>query len=114
MQLKELIKVGEIMRTLYHPNREEIQFSSVLYALSDQIRLQIVNMLLEQSEQSCGSLNIPVAKSTLSHHFKVLRESGVMYTRIEGTQRFISIRTEDLNVRFPGLLDTILHATEPY
>ena len=36
------------MRTLYHPNREEIQFSSVLYALSDQIRLQIVNMLLEK------------------------------------------------------------------
>lgn len=58
------------MRTLYHPNREEIQFSSVLYALSDQIRLQIVNMLLEKSEQSCGALNIPIAKSTLSSPFQ--------------------------------------------
>lgn len=47
------------MRTLYHPNREEIQFSSVLYALSDQIRLQIVNMLLEKSEQSCGAFKHP-------------------------------------------------------
>ncbi|EEL71130.1 MULTISPECIES: ArsR/SmtB family transcription factor [Bacillus cereus group] len=102
------------MRTLYHPNREEIQFSSVLYALSDQIRLQIVTMLLEKNEQSCGALNIPIAKSTLSHHFKVLRESGVMYTRLEGTQRFISIREEDLNARFPGLLDVVVHATEPY
>ncbi|MEI4802220.1 ArsR/SmtB family transcription factor [Bacillus sp. NPDC077411] len=102
------------MRTLYHPNREEIQLSSVLYALSDQIRLKIVNDLLTCGEQSCGALNIPIAKSTLSHHFKVLRESGVMYTRIEGTQRFISIRTEDLNKRFPGLLDAILQATEPY
>lgn len=102
------------MRTLYHPNREEIRFSSVLYALSDQIRLQIVNDLLICGEQSCGALNIQIAKSTLSHHFKVLRESGVMYTRIEGTQRFISIRTEDLNKRFPGLLNAILQATEPY
>ncbi|HDR7353736.1 TPA: helix-turn-helix transcriptional regulator [Bacillus thuringiensis] len=102
------------MRTLYHPNREEIQFSSVLYALSDQIRLQIVTMLLEKNEQSCGALNIPIAKSTLSHHFKVLRESGVMYTRIEGTQRFISIREDDLHARFPGLLEVVIHATEPY
>ncbi|ENQ3107482.1 DNA-binding transcriptional regulator, ArsR family [Bacillus sp. 491mf] len=102
------------MRTLYHPNREEIRLSSVLYALSDQIRLKIVNDLLTSGEQSCGALNIPIAKSTLSHHFKVLRESGVMYTRIEGTQRFISIRTEDLNKRFPRLLDVILQATEPY
>ncbi|WP_459501204.1 ArsR/SmtB family transcription factor [Bacillus sp. C1] len=102
------------MRTLYHPNQEEIQFSSVLYALSDQIRLQIVTMLMKRNEQSCGALNIPVAKSTLSHHFKVLRESGVMYTRLEGTQRFISIRTDDLNTRFPGLLDAVLQATEPY
>lgn len=60
------------------------------------------------------AVKISIAKSTLSHHFKVLRESGVMYTRIEGTQRFISIRTDDLNKRFPGLLDTILQATEPY
>lgn len=71
-------------------------------------------MLLEKNELSCGALNIPIAKSTLSHHFKVLRESGVMYTRLEGTQRFISIRKDDLHARFPGLLDVIIHATEPY
>lgn len=44
----------------------------------------------------------------------MLRESGVMFTRLEGTQRFISIREEDLNTRFPGLLDVVVHATEPY
>ena len=70
------------MRTLLSSKSRKIQFSSVLYALSDQIRLQIVTMLLEKNEQSCGALNIPIAKSTLSHHFKVLRESGVMYTRL--------------------------------
>ncbi|MEC3353428.1 transcriptional regulator, partial [Bacillus cereus] len=51
---------------------------------------------------------------TLSHPVKVFRESGVMYTRLEGTQRFISLRAEDLNARFPGLLQVVLHATEPY
>ena len=59
------------------------------------------NYATRKNEQSCGALNIPIAKSTLSHHFKVLRESGVMYTRLEGTQRFISIREDDLNARFP-------------
>ena len=102
------------MRTLYHQIEKKFNFLLFLYALSDEIRLQIVTMLLEKNEQSCGALNIPIAKSTLSHHFKVLRESGVMYTRLEGTQRFISIREDDLNARFPGLLDVIIHATEPY
>ncbi|MGG2092505.1 helix-turn-helix domain-containing protein [Bacillus sp. S13(2024)] len=78
--------------------------------------LLIFPLLLNVNSENTYKLavNIPIAKSTLSHHFKVLRESGVMYTRIEGTQRFISIRTEDLNKRFPGLLDTISQATEPY
>ncbi|MDI3409908.1 helix-turn-helix domain-containing protein [Bacillus sonorensis] len=101
------------MRTLYHPNRSDISLSAVLYALSDQIRLQIIKHLAEVDEQSCSAVNIPIPKSTLSHHFKVLRESGVIYTRIEGTQRFISLRQDDLNSRFPGLLQAILQAAEP-
>jgi DNA-binding transcriptional ArsR family regulator len=96
------------LRTLYHPSYNEINLSTVLYALSDQIRLNIIKNLSENGEQSCSNLEIPVAKSTLSHHFKVLRESGVIYTRVEGTQRFISLRFDDLNTRFPGLLTAIL------
>ncbi|MGR3205591.1 ArsR/SmtB family transcription factor [Bacillus glycinifermentans] len=101
------------MRTLYHPNRDDITLSAVLYALSDQYRLQIIKNLAEAGEQSCSAVNIPIAKSTLSHHFKVLRESGVIHTRIDGTQRFISIREDDLNSRFPGLLQAVLNASEP-
>ncbi|WP_141432063.1 helix-turn-helix transcriptional regulator [Bacillus sp. 03113] len=100
------------MRTLYHPNRNEINLSTVLYALSDQIRLNIINILDKNGEQSCSSLDISAPKSTLSHHFKVLRESGIINTRLEGTQRFISLRYEDLNERFPGLLTAILQGLE--
>ncbi|RYL94294.1 ArsR family transcriptional regulator [Sporolactobacillus sp. THM7-4] len=96
------------MRTLYHPNVHDIQLSTVLYALSDPIRLRIIRNLAECGEQSCSTLDISAPKSTLSHHFKVLRESGVINTRIEGTQRFISIRYTDLEARFPGLLTAIL------
>ncbi|MPQ27483.1 ArsR/SmtB family transcription factor [Bacillus paralicheniformis] len=101
------------MRTLYHPNRTDISLSAVFYALSDQIRLQIIKNLAEAGEQSCSAVNVPIPKSTLSHHFKVLRESGVIYTRLEGTQRFISLRQEDLDSRFPGLLQIVLQADEP-
>ncbi|MDE1376319.1 ArsR/SmtB family transcription factor [Bacillus licheniformis] len=93
--------------------RPDIRLSAVLYALSDQIRLQIIKNLAEAGEQSCSAVNVPIPKSTLSHHFKVLRESGVIHTRIEGTQRFISLRQEDLDSRFPGLLQIVLQADEP-
>ncbi|MFD0693132.1 ArsR/SmtB family transcription factor [Paenibacillus sp. GCM10027628] len=98
------------MRTLYHPDLNEMKLTTVLYALSDQIRLDIIKHLDENGEKYCASLVMPIPSSTLSHHYKVLRESGVTATRLEGTQRFISIRYDDLNTRFPGLLPAILHA----
>ncbi|MES5896524.1 MULTISPECIES: helix-turn-helix transcriptional regulator [Bacillus cereus group] len=101
------------MRKLFHPETNDIRLTTVLDALSDQIRIQIVREIAKIGEQSCGNVNIPIPKSTLSHHYKVLRESGITYTRIEGTQRFNSLRTDDLNKRFPGLLDAILQAAEP-
>lgn len=100
------------VRTLYHPSLQEMSLPTVLYALSDPIRLDIVRRLAENGEQSCGALNLSGPKSTLSHHFKVLRESGVIQTRIEGTQRCISIRYKDLNALFPGLLDAVLHSLD--
>ncbi|WP_433771120.1 ArsR/SmtB family transcription factor [Bacillus wiedmannii] len=102
------------MRTLFHPDTNDIRLTTVLNALSDQIRIQIVREIAMVGEQSCGNVNIPIPKSTLSHHYKVLRESGITYTRIEGTQRFNSLRKDDLNERFPGLLQAILQASEPF
>lgn len=101
------------MRTLFHPNASDIQLTAVLYALSDPIRLSIVKSLACGKELTCGAFDISIAKSTFSHHIKVLRESGVIEIRIEGRQRFISLRANDLNDRFPGLLESILTATRP-
>ena len=102
------------MRKMKFPDQEQISLTDVLYALSDPTRLQIVKSLADNGEQSCCAFNLPIAKSTLSHHFKVLRDAGVIYTRVEGTQSINSLRREDLNSRFPGLLDAVLHGSEPF
>jgi DNA-binding transcriptional ArsR family regulator len=94
-----------------HPSREEIELPAVLHALSDPVRLLMVRGLSEVAEgRSCGSFDVPVTKSTCTHHFKVLREAGVIEQRQEGTRRVNTLREEDLEARFPGLLGTILQA----
>jgi DNA-binding transcriptional ArsR family regulator len=101
------------MRTLFHPTREEISLPNIFYALSDPLRLNIVAQLaLAKDEMSCSDCSVGegVAKSTQSHHFKVLREAGLTRTTPRGTRLLISLRTDDLAARFPGLLDAILRA----
>ena len=93
------------------PARDALQLDEVLHALSDPVRLQIVLTLDEASaEVACGQFPVLVSKSTASHHFKVLRDAGVLESRYEGTRRFHSLRRDDLDARFPGLLDAVLHA----
>jgi DNA-binding transcriptional ArsR family regulator len=97
------------MRLLYHPHKKDLSLAGVLYALGDPVRLEIVKQLAEKGELPCSAiLSAPVAKSTLSHHFKVLREAGVLHSRKEGTQHMNSLRRDDLDDRFPGLLTVIL------
>lgn len=102
------------MKLLYHPDKQNISIPGVLYALGDPIRLGIVKRLAVKGEQTCAALEIPVAKSTLSHHLRVLREAGVIYCRKQGTQQLNTLRREDLDVLFPSLLDTVLQVTEPF
>jgi DNA-binding transcriptional ArsR family regulator len=87
-----------------------VELVAVLQALSDPVRLQIVRHLAHVGEVACGTVPVPVSKSTISHHYKVLREAGVIQVRMEGTRRFHALRREDLDARFPGLLDAILSA----
>jgi DNA-binding transcriptional ArsR family regulator len=96
------------MREPHHPSREELELSSVLHALSDPARLEIVRRLASGAEPSCGTFELGLSKATLSHHFRVLRESGVVLVRPEGRKRLLSLRSEDLNARFPGLIEAIL------
>jgi len=99
------------MRSLYHPHAGDVTLSDVLYALSDPIRFRIVQCLAANGEQACGTFGMQIAKPTLSHHFKVLREAGLMRIRCDGTQRLNSLRRDELDARFPGLLDAVLHAS---
>lgn len=98
------------MKILHHPDKADIQLPNVLHALSDPVRLYILNKLHHSGECSCGDIEVPVVKSTLSHHARTMREAGVIRVRTAGTQRILSIRTEDLEERFPGLLHSILEA----
>ncbi len=101
------------MRQLHHPELETVALSAILHALSDPVRLQIVRTLSESGEQCCGACGPDIPKPTMSHHFKVLREAGVLFVRAEGTQRCISLRSSELNDRFPGLLPAVLNAPPP-
>ena len=85
---------------------------SVLHALSDPVRLEIIRYLATVEETPCSTLHATVSKSTMSHHFKVLREAGVTHTRADGTKRIIKLRREELEQRFPGLLNSVLQATK--
>ncbi|MDX3972365.1 MAG: helix-turn-helix transcriptional regulator [Bradyrhizobium sp.] len=99
-------------RTPLHPTREQIELPMVLDCLSDPIRLAIVYQLAQQervsSELCCGDFSGLGGKSNLAYHFAKLRECGLMQTRLAGTNRFMRLRREDLDARFPGLLDAVI------
>jgi DNA-binding transcriptional ArsR family regulator len=102
-------------RVLAHPPRDQIQLALVLDCLSDPTRLAIVRHLARSedgSELRCGDFSALSGKSNLAYHFAKLRESGVMQTRSAGTSRLMKLRRDDLEARFPGLLDAVLRAAE--
>src|ERR671915_301406 len=98
-------------RTLHHPPAEALELTGVLHALSDPVRLQIVRTLAaEGGERRCGAFPLPVTKSTSTHHFRVLRESGLIEQFADGTAVVNRLRRADLDARFPGLLESVLRA----
>ncbi len=98
------------MSDLPEPDAAAIELTAVLQALGDEQRLRIVRELAALGEAACGAVQLDVSKATRSHHFKVLRETGLTHTRTEGTRRWVSLRRDDLDERFPGLLDALLAA----
>lgn len=98
-------------RTLAHPAREDIRIEAVLHALSDPVRLCVVRELAAAEEElTCSRFDLPVTKSTTTHHFRVLRESGVVQQIYRGTAKMNGLRRADLEALFPGLLDRVLEA----
>jgi DNA-binding transcriptional ArsR family regulator len=96
---------------LEHPEVADIDVLRVLHALSDPTRLAIVRTLAAEPERACGTFDVDVAPSTLSHHFRVLREAGVIRQREDGARRWTTLRRADIDARCPGLLDAVLAAT---
>lgn len=94
-----------------HPATEDITLSGVLAALADPMRLRIVSSLLKKNDCMSCSEAAPcpdMAKSTLSHHFRILREAGIIRTSKIGVENRNVLRIDDINARFPGLLKQIL------
>jgi DNA-binding transcriptional ArsR family regulator len=93
------------------PSVELLELTAVLAALSDSGRLAVVRELASCDERTCGSFGHWNSKATRSHHLRILREAGITSTRAVSTHRFVSLRREDLEARFPGLLDAVLSST---
>lgn len=93
----------------------QVSLQQLLYALSDINRLKIVMLIhLSGGELKCGSFadKLQISKPTLSHHFNILRESGVIATRVQGTNKLNRIRYEEVESRFPGLLNSVIKAAD--
>lgn len=98
-------------RDLPHPARDEIRLEPILHALSDPMRLAIVRELATVGDElTCSQFELPVTKSTTTHHFRVLREAGVIRQIYRGTAKMNGLRRDDLDDLFPGLLDALLGA----
>jgi DNA-binding transcriptional ArsR family regulator len=80
--------------------------------LADPHRLAVVDALsaAAPAEMPCGDIDLPVSRSTYTHHFRVLREAGVIRQRYQGTSVMNQLRREDLESAFPGLLESVLRA----
>ncbi|MDX6640398.1 MAG: hypothetical protein QOF12_1409 [Solirubrobacteraceae bacterium] len=94
---------------IVHPDPSAFDLATIMRTLGDPVRLDIVRLLASEGEHSCGRLSatLGLPTSTSSYHLRLLREAGVLRTRAEGTTRLISLRRDELEGRFPGLVDVL-------
>lgn len=92
---------------------EEFSLQRLLEALADPVRRAAVCQLVRAGEDlSCGTFDMPVSRSTSTHHFAVLREAGVIRQYYIGTTKMNALRAEEMDARFPGLLAALVSAEE--
>ncbi|MBH5333403.1 helix-turn-helix transcriptional regulator [Streptomyces pactum] len=103
------------MRSLPQPSRESLSLAPVLHALGDPVRLELVRRARGHPGSTCAALadGLEVPASTLTNHWRILREAGVITMTVDGRHRRIRVRADDLGDRFPGLLDPILRLVAP-
>jgi DNA-binding transcriptional ArsR family regulator len=100
--------LSTVAKPLHHPEPSQITLSAVLEALSDPIRRGIVQRLAQNGERSCAAFHALASKTNLSYHLARLRTAGLVRVRPEGTCRMLSLRSDDVEARFPGLLQAVL------
>ncbi|HEY8465471.1 MAG TPA: metalloregulator ArsR/SmtB family transcription factor [Solirubrobacterales bacterium] len=100
---------AELRERIPHPPAEALDLATILRTLGDPLRLEIVRILADGRPRVCGELaeRLQIPTSTGSYHLRLLREAGITRTRVRGTSREISLRRDDLDARFPGLLDAL-------
>ncbi|MDW5598448.1 ArsR family transcriptional regulator [Conexibacter stalactiti] len=99
------------VREIPHPPADRLELAAILRTCGEPVRLAMIRTLAEagtelKSGAVTGAVGLPT--STCSYHLKLLREAGVTRTRAAGTERYISLRRDDLEARFPGLVDVLL------
>src|SRR5215213_5396804 len=97
------------VREIRHPAAAELDLAHILRTVGDPVRLAIVRLLSDDRERRCTEVEeiIGIPASTLSYHLRLLREAGVTRTRAEGTERHVSLRRDDLEELYPGLLEVL-------
>jgi DNA-binding transcriptional ArsR family regulator len=113
VEIDPLLVYYPFMRVPLHPAKSQITLPNVLFALSDPTRLQIVKAIAKDDNINCCDIQIDLSKSTASRHFRVLREAGVIRMEPRGIVCLNSLRRQELDELFPGLLDSVLQAMEP-
>lgn len=99
------------MRQIKHPAIEQVELTDIMYALSDPTRLEIVARLADAGRKmTCGEFDLNRPKSSMSHHFKILRSAGLVETLIEGTEHMNALRVAEIEQKFPGVLQSVLRA----
>ena len=104
-----------VREKIAHPAASALDLATIMRTVGDPLRLDIVRLLADDRPRPCSEVSSAVSDamglpvSTCSYHLRLLREAGVTRTRAEGTQRFISLRRDDLEDRFPGLVEVLTH-----
>ena len=92
-----------------HPDIAALELATIMRTLGDPVRLDIVRLLADDQPRICNDISeaMGLPNSTCSYHLRLLREAGVTRARAQGTQRLVSLRRDDLEARFPGLVDVL-------
>jgi DNA-binding transcriptional ArsR family regulator len=109
-------EAGHVTRFLPQPSVGDIDIVTVLHALADPVRLELIRELSRDPDpKTCAvdAYDIEITAPTLSHHWRVLREAGLTTTLVEGRKRWVEIRRDDIEARFPGLLPAVLAENTP-